>query len=140
MPGGSITIVADFFFAGPGSLIEASSALGIAGTVAISAPETDLSAGVAVLTSTLMDAAARLAKQCGARGGRTLASFVGKGRGALPVQPGAAMMAHYLGDTATKLGAAPGDGAVTQIAMDAEQPREARAFLVAGTLQLSCAE
>ncbi len=59
-PGGNISIVSDFFFASPDSLIEASSALGITGTVAISAPETDLSAGVTVLTSTLMDAAERL--------------------------------------------------------------------------------
>ncbi len=118
----------------PDSLVEASSALGIAGSVAISAPETDLSTGVAVLTSALMDAAARLAKQCGARGGRTLASFVGKGRGVLPVQPGAAMMAHYLGDAAMKLGAVPIPAVVKQ------QPGQARAFLVPGTLQLSCAE
>ncbi len=58
-PGGNISIVSDFFFASPDSLIEASSALGITGTVAISAPETDLSAGVTVLTSTLMDAGRR---------------------------------------------------------------------------------
>ncbi len=102
--------------------------------MAISAPETDLSAGVAVLTSQLMDAAQRLAKQCGARGGRTLASFVGKGRGALPVHPGAATMVHYLGDAATKLGAVPIPAVATQ------QPSEARAFLVPGTLQLSCVE
>jgi large exoprotein involved in heme utilization and adhesion len=139
-PGGNITIIAENFLASPDSLVEASSALGISGTVAISAPETDLSAGVAVLTSTLMDAAARLAKQCGARGGRTLASFVGKGRGTLPVQPGAAMMAHYLGDVGNKLGAALEDGVAMQIAMGAMQPRDARAFLVAGTLQLSCVE
>ncbi len=131
-PGGNISIVSDFFIASPDSIVEASSALGISGTVAISAPETDLSAGVAVLTSQLMDAAQRLAKQCGARGGRTLASFVGKGRGALPVQPGAAMMAHYLGDAATKLGALPIPAVATQ------QPGQARAFLVAGTLQLGC--
>ncbi len=87
-----------------------------------------------------MDAAARLAKQCNARGGHTLASFVGKGRGAMPVQPGAAMMVPYLGDAATKLGATAEDGVVMQTAMDAGQPGEARAFLVPGTLQLSCAE
>jgi hypothetical protein len=43
-------------------------------------------------------------------------------------------MVHYLGDAATKLGAVPIPAVATQ------QPSEARAFLVAGTLQLSCAE
>ncbi len=102
-----------------------------------------------MLTSQLMDAAQRLAKQCGARGGRTLASFVGKGRGALPVQPGAAMMAHYLGDTGTKLeplqqGAA--GEQVSAIAIRAEATEKAdgpggprgHALLVPGTLQLGC--
>ncbi len=50
-----------------------------------------------------MNAAARLAQQCGARGGRTLASFVGVGRGGLPIQPGAAIPSHYLGTSSGKL-------------------------------------
>lgn len=135
-PGGNITIVADNFLASPDSLVEASSVLGIDGTVSIGAPETDVSSGLTVLAGNLMDAAARLAKQCGARGGRTLASFVGKGRGALPMRPGAAMMAHYLGATTAKLGAAPGQGSVQRAA----NKSRSGAHLVPGTLELTCLE
>ncbi|MFQ5776060.1 MAG: hypothetical protein ACE5GS_16185, partial [Kiloniellaceae bacterium] len=148
-PGGNILIVTENFVASADSIVEASSQLGIAGTISISAPETDLSAGVAVLTEKLMNAAARLAKQCGARGGRTLASFVGKGRGALPAQPGPAMIAHYLGAAGAKLGSRPQEAPGTQAAAipirataGGKAPvtawRAGGALLVPGTLQIAC--
>jgi filamentous hemagglutinin family protein len=94
-PGGNITIVADNFIASADSVIEASSALGIDGTVTVDAPEADLSGNVTVLPDELLSAAEQLAAQCSARGGRTLATFVGRGRSGLPAQAGDAIVALY---------------------------------------------
>ncbi len=131
-PGGNILIVANNFIATPDSIVEASSQLGIPGTVRIESPDTDVTTGVAVLSESLMDAAARLAQQCGARGGRTLASFVGVGRGGLPVQPGAAMPSHYL---------AAGSGKLTRGAAKAGRELAglpSGALFVPATLQIAC--
>ncbi len=130
-PGGNILIVANNFIATPDSVVEASSQLGINGTVRIDSPDTDVTTGVAVLTESLMNAAARLAQQCGARGGRTLASFVGVGRGGLPVQPGAAMPSHYLA-AGSKL-ASGGTDAVPQLAA-----LPSGTVFVPATLQIAC--
>lgn len=47
--GGNIRLVSDYYFPDPGSVVQASSDLGIDGTVAIETPETDLGAGLALL-------------------------------------------------------------------------------------------
>ncbi len=47
------------------------------------------------------DAAMQLAEQCEARGGRTLASFVGTGRGGLPAGPEDPMPAYYQAGVST---------------------------------------
>ena len=100
-PGGNILIVTDSLIASPDSVIEASSQLGVSGTISIESPDVDLTSSVTLLPSTLADVAAQLAAQCEARGGKTLASFVGVGRGALPVQPSGGHLAYYLADQAT---------------------------------------
>ena len=97
-PGGNILIVTDSLIASPDSVIEASSELGVSGTISIESPDVDLTSSVTLLPSTLADVAAELAAQCEARGGKTLASFVGIGRGALPVQPSGGHLAYYLAD------------------------------------------
>lgn len=107
-PGGNILIVAENFLASPDSIIEASSQLGIDGIVQIDAPDTDASSALAVLPAGLMNAAAQLAAQCSARGGRTLASFVGTGRGGLPAGPGELIPSFY---SAGKLRAISGSNA-----------------------------
>ncbi|MBC7380498.1 MAG: S-layer family protein, partial [Burkholderiaceae bacterium] len=85
-PGGNINIVAGQLIADPTTVITASSALGIAGSVNIDAPDTDVSAGLAVLPVSFLDAASLLRAGCGgARAG--LSSLVEVGRGGLPPDP-----------------------------------------------------
>lgn len=80
------------------TLIQATSQRNVDGTIRIDAPDTDAASGLAVLPTALVDAAQRLAQQCAARGGRTLASFTGVGRGRVPLAPGAPVPATYLAD------------------------------------------
>jgi large exoprotein involved in heme utilization and adhesion len=94
-PGGNILIVATNFVASPGSVVEASSQLGIDGNVTIDASQRDLVGQVVVLPDELLDATQQLAEQCSARGGKTLATFVGRGRSGLPQQPGGVIFAEY---------------------------------------------
>jgi large exoprotein involved in heme utilization and adhesion len=121
--GGNVRIVADNILV-TDSIVEATSNAGLDGTINIDAPDTDASAGLAVLPSALVDAAARLAEQCAARGGRTLASFVGVGTGRVPLAPGAAVPSSYLADPGRE---PPAAGA----------PR--RIGFVPATLRLACA-
>jgi large exoprotein involved in heme utilization and adhesion len=83
--GGNIHIVADHFLKSADSWVDASSSLGIDGTVEISAPETDLSGGLEALPADFFDAAALLKERCAVRGGR--ASLVAVGRGGTPPSP-----------------------------------------------------
>src|SRR6266508_3508374 len=87
--GGNIRIDAGVFLADPASLVSASSALGIQGTVDIRAPVTSLSGAVAPLPQAFVSAAALLPAQCAARlsGGR-YSSLVLGGRDGLPLDPG----------------------------------------------------
>jgi hypothetical protein len=96
-PGGNITIIAENFLASPDTVISASSAQSVDGTISIQAPETDLSGAVAPLSGELLDAAEQLAAQCAARGGQARATFVGRGRSGLPAQPGDPITAQYGG-------------------------------------------
>ena len=91
----------------------------IDGTVTIDAPETDLSGVVVELSEELLDASERLAAQCNARGGRTLATFVGRGRSGLPQQPGDPVVALY---------AAPGRA----------DPGGERVAMLPGRLEITC--
>lgn len=85
-PGGNIQIVAGQLIADPTTSITASSALGIDGTVNIDAPDSDVSAGLAILPASFLDAASLMQSGCGAaRAG--LSSLVEVGRGGLPPGP-----------------------------------------------------
>jgi large exoprotein involved in heme utilization and adhesion len=85
-PGGNIDIVAGQLIADPFSVIEASSALGIDGSVNIDAPNPDVGSNLVVLPETFLDAARLLQPTCGAaRAG--LSSLVEVGRGGLPPDP-----------------------------------------------------
>jgi large exoprotein involved in heme utilization and adhesion len=67
-------------------VISASSALGIDGSVNIDAPDSDVSAGLAVLPESFLDAASLMQANCGAaRAG--LSSLVEVGRGGVPSDP-----------------------------------------------------
>ncbi|MCZ4316714.1 filamentous hemagglutinin N-terminal domain-containing protein [Comamonadaceae bacterium G21597-S1] len=85
-PGGNIGIVAGQLIADPATIISASSALGIDGAVNIDAPDTDVSAGLAVLPAAYLDASSLMRAGCSAaRAG--LSSLVEVGRGGLPPDP-----------------------------------------------------
>jgi large exoprotein involved in heme utilization and adhesion len=86
--GGNISLLADVFLASPDSLVSASSALGIPGTVDIRAPVTSLSGTLAPLPQTFMHVAALLPARCAARfsGGKASSLVVG-GRDGLPAEP-----------------------------------------------------
>ncbi len=95
-PGGNIRIVAGQLIADPATVITASSALGIDGSVNIDAPDTDVSAGLAVLPASFLDAASLLRAGCsGARAG--LSSLVEVGRGGLPPDPDGYLLSMDLG-------------------------------------------
>jgi hypothetical protein len=84
-PGGNITIRAGQLISTPDSMIEASSAR--------TAPNTDVSSSLAVLPETFLDASSHLRVACAARGGRPASSFAPGGRGGLPPDPGAPLVA-----------------------------------------------
>jgi hypothetical protein len=86
--GGTIGIGAQIFLADPASLVSASSALGISGTVDIQAPVTTLSGTLAPLPQAFVSATALLPVGCAARfrGGHTSSLVLGW-RGGLPADP-----------------------------------------------------
>lgn len=86
--GGNIRISAGTFLADPESTVDASSALGIDGTVDIRSPIVNVSSIVAPLSRSYVSAVQLLSEPCEARikGGK-YSSFIIKGRGGLPLQP-----------------------------------------------------
>jgi large exoprotein involved in heme utilization and adhesion len=91
--GGNIDITSQFFIKSSDSVVDASSRLGISGTVAISAPQVDLGSGLAVLSSGFLDASSLLRASCGARAGNSN-SFMAAGRGGLAEAPPASSFAR----------------------------------------------
>lgn len=85
--GGNIRIAAQNYLASPDSVVEASSQLGIAGTIQITSPNSDVGAGLAALPAKFFDAAAMLRQSCALRTGSNASSFVAVGRGGLPPAP-----------------------------------------------------
>jgi len=84
-PGGNIDIVAGNFIATPDSLVDASSALGIDGTVNISSPDQDVSQDLAVLPAKYLDVTSLISDRCGTTAGAS--SLVDAGPGGLAVNP-----------------------------------------------------
>ena len=95
-PGGNIDIVTNFFFTSSDSVVEASSALGVSGTVSISSPDTDISGGITTLPDNFLDISELLAEQCATRKGIRSNSLVITGRGGLPQAPGNYLTASIL--------------------------------------------
>jgi large exoprotein involved in heme utilization and adhesion len=85
--GGNINIVADHLFRTPDSLIEASSELGIQGTVEIKAPDRDVSAGLLALPANFFGAATVLMKPCAERFEEDTTRLVVKKYDVLPDSP-----------------------------------------------------
>ncbi|HAA02004.1 MAG TPA: filamentous hemagglutinin-like protein, partial [Syntrophobacteraceae bacterium] len=90
--GGNIQITAGNFIADPDSIVDASSALGIDGTVDIRATISNLSGLVTPLPKDFMSAADLIREPCEvrARGGKQ-SSFIIRGRDGLPAEPGSFM-------------------------------------------------
>ena len=96
-------IVADFFLASPDSVVDASSQLGVSGSVQIAAPRTDPSAALALLPATLFDASSLLRESCAGRAGPRASSLVDVGRGGLAAAPDGVSMSRYFADTSLPL-------------------------------------
>jgi filamentous hemagglutinin family protein len=93
--GGNIRIVTDHLTASSDSRIEASSQLGIDGSVEISTPNVDVGSGLTVLPGNYLDATLFLRDACAGRAAGTSSSFVGVGRGGLPQSPGGLLTSRY---------------------------------------------
>jgi large exoprotein involved in heme utilization and adhesion len=86
--GGNIEIVSDVFLADPGSVIDASSSLGIDGQVDIRSPISQVNGLISPLSKDFRSVVALLRKPCMARVHRgDYSSFMIKGRDSLPVEP-----------------------------------------------------
>lgn len=86
-PGGNIRIVAGNFVPSADSLVEASSQLGVQGTIVIESPENDIASQIAQLPKAYLDVSALLPERCAARRSGSESSFVVTGRGGLPPNP-----------------------------------------------------
>ena len=89
--GGNISLISNVFLADPFSQanINASSQLGISGTVNIQSPIQNVGGELTPLSEQFSSAAALLAQQCAARAaGGTFSTFVVAAREGLPVEPG----------------------------------------------------
>jgi len=94
--GGNITINANEFLASADSIVSATSALGISGTIEIIGPRVDLNGALVVLSSELRSAAQVLRNSCAAQSGFPQSSLVEGGRGGLPQDPDATLPALYI--------------------------------------------
>ena len=87
--GGNITIVSNVFLADPSSLVDASSQLGVSGTINIQSPLQNVGGELTALSQEFSSAAALLAQQCAARAADgKFSTFVVAAREGLPVEPG----------------------------------------------------
>ena len=90
--GGNIRITADMFLASSDSVVSASSALGVSGTVDIRAPIQNVSQSLRPKQETFLGAADLLRDPCAARirGGQSSSLILG-GRDGLPIRPGSVL-------------------------------------------------
>jgi len=86
--GGNISITADNLIASSGSRIQASSQLGIDGTINVSAPENNVSSGISTLPENFQDPGELLQEGCGRRTDVDRSTFGVAGKGGFPAAPG----------------------------------------------------
>jgi hypothetical protein len=91
--GGNIRIAADHFLLSPDSVVDASSELGLPGTVAITAPELDVAGGLVSPQAEFLDPNVRLRERCDVRRTTGAGSFTGVGRGGPDLSPDAPLPA-----------------------------------------------
>jgi large exoprotein involved in heme utilization and adhesion len=83
------------FFQSPDSIVSASSDFGLDGTVAIDAPDTDVSRSLSNLPVAFFDPSVLLADRCAARIAGRESNFVATGRGGVPPSPAGLLGASY---------------------------------------------
>jgi filamentous hemagglutinin family protein len=93
--GGNITINAGEFLQSADSVVSATSALGISGTIEIIGPRVDLNGALLVLSSELRSTAQVLRNNCAAHHRRRQSNLAEGGRGGLPQDPDATLPALY---------------------------------------------
>jgi len=81
--GGNIHLTADHFIQSAQSMVDASSELGVDGTVIIDSPDTDVSSGLTVLPTNFMDATRWIKTPCALRSGEKASRLVVSGRDAV---------------------------------------------------------
>ena len=86
--GGNISITTNVFLPDANSVVDASSQLGVNGTVTIQSPTSNLSSVWARLQQNYAEVAGLLRARCSAQVGGTYSSFVLAGRDSLPLEPG----------------------------------------------------
>ena len=98
--GGAIDVTAGLFLADPASVVDASSTLGVSGTVQINAPINNLSSVVARLSDSLLAVQALLRASCAAKLAQgSASSFVERGRDGIPAGPDSLLASPYLPPT-----------------------------------------
>ena len=99
--GGAIDVTAGLFLADPASVVDASSTLGVSGTVQINAPINNLSSVVAHLPESLLAVQALLRASCAAKLAQgSTSSFVERGRDGIPAGPDSLLASPYFPPTA----------------------------------------
>jgi filamentous hemagglutinin family protein len=86
--GGNISLIAGVLIVEPGSLIDATSQLGLSGQVSVQAPVQSLASVVMPLPQSFINSANLYGQRCAARKGGQFSSFVQGGRDGLPPEPG----------------------------------------------------
>ena len=94
---------ANFFLASPDSVVDASSQLGVSGSVQIAAPRTDPGSALARLPTALFDASGLLRASCAGRAGPQASSLMGVGRGGLAAAPDGVSASRYFANTPPSL-------------------------------------
>lgn len=95
--GGAINVTAGLFLTDPASVVDASSTLGVSGTVQINAPINNLSSVVARLPESLLAVQALLRASCAAKLAQgATSSFVERGRDGIPAGPDGLLASPYL--------------------------------------------
>ena len=98
--GGNITIVADNFIKDQASVIEASSNLGIDGTVTIDSPNQEVNDGGTELPDSFLSVMELASQECSLKTRSDISSLVISGREGLPSSPGDLLPARFGDDSA----------------------------------------
>jgi large exoprotein involved in heme utilization and adhesion len=106
--GGNIRITADNYFAFPGTVVDASSDLGLDGVVEVNTPDVNLAGALAELPSNPLDAASQMKEPCTARrSGERAGSFAVRGAEGIPPEPDGWLPATVAREAANASGATP---------------------------------